>query len=824
MAMTEQRLLRFQLIGMLSLVLLLTLLLGGWLSYQQIHAFEQESAALERNEQQERQMILASLSNSTRAQLDHLIANHNRQRDSALRQQVEQAWRLAHAIYDHERPRHPQDDVAQQVIEVLRSQRFFEDRGYFFIIASDGTALLHPQPELEGHNLLNITDQRGTPVIQQMLDITRRSPEGGFLHYRWPLPGQPDSTQDKITFVRLFAPLGWIIGTGEYPNATRNSLQKQALIQLTDSQTGGEDSFLTLVDSQQSVLLASDHPELEGKRLPDHVFASLYRLALDGGGFLATPWPALGDPSRPQQRLHISPQSEWGWILLNGLYEDSHTDNRQRREAVLNQQRSSNLYTTLIALLVAPLLALGLALFYNRELGRRFTLYRENLEESQARLRRFAETDPLTGLPNRQRLADRLEHAILQAQTRGGTLALLCADLDQFKHINESLGHDSGDCLLLGISQQLLTALRPADTLSRTGGDEFTILLENIDSADQAAAIAERLLLACQKSHDVDGHELSLTLSIGIAIYPVDGTDMNSLLSHADAALHHAKACGRNNYQFYTESMNQRVQDQLLLESRLRMAMQRNELQLYYQPKFDLQTGQMSSCEALMRWDSPDLGKVPPARFIPVAEHCGLIGALGEWALREACRQIAAWQAAGLQPVTVAVNVSAHQFAQGDLPGLITRLLADSGIPARLLELELTESVLAEDHEQLKRTLKRIKALGITLSMDDFGTGFSSLSYLSHFCLDSLKIDRAFIRELPHNSEHSALTEAIIAMARALGMHCVAEGIETEEQLAFLRDHGCHTGQGFLLATPLPHQEMTSRLRQLKEPASAPSS
>ncbi|MNZ65665.1 Phytochrome-like protein cph2 [compost metagenome] len=470
------------------------------------------------------------------------------------------------------------------------------------------------------------------------------------------------------------------------------------------------------------------------------------------------------------------------------------------------------------------LLALGLALGLSRWLAHRFARYQQDIDAGQARLRAWAESDPLTQLPNRARLHARLAQAIGHAEQSGLQLALLFIDLDRFKNINDSLGHAVGDELLIQVARRLSGAVRASDTVSRLGGDEFVILLENLPHAEQAALVAKALLQATAGQYLVAGHELAVTPSIGIAVYPADGADAETLLKNADAAMYHAKAVGRNNFQFFTAAMNTRVSEHLDLENRLRQALERHELSLHYQPQYDLDSGRLSGCEALMRWHNPVLGQVPPDKFIPIAEDSGLILVLGEWALHEACRQAMAWQAQGLPALPVAVNVSAMQFRHADLADQVERALRDSGLPPRLLELELTESVLAENLEQVGATLARLKQLGVRLAMDDFGTGYSSLSYLKHFKLDTLKIDRSFVSDLPDFGDNAALAITIIGMARSLGMTCIAEGIEASAQEEFLRAHGCSRGQGYLFSRPLSAAAMTELLarRAALDAATAP--
>ncbi|HET7775152.1 MAG TPA: bifunctional diguanylate cyclase/phosphodiesterase, partial [Azospira sp.] len=337
----------------------------------------------------------------------------------------------------------------------------------------------------------------------------------------------------------------------------------------------------------------------------------------------------------------------------------------------------------------------------------------------------------------------------------------------------------------------------------------------------QAAGVAEKLLATLALPITVNNFELAVTPSIGIAVFPDDGQDGNTLLKNADAAMYHAKERGRNNFQYFTPEMNVRVSQRLLLENNLRQALGRQELALHYQPQYDLASGALVGCEALLRWNHPEQGMIPPARFIPVAEETGLILPIGQWVLREACRQAKAWQDQGLPPLLMAVNISAVQFRQANLGALVDEALAETGLPPQWLELELTESMLMEDGERHTGTLARLKAKGIRLALDDFGTGYSSLAYLKRFALDKLKIDRSFIRDLPEDAEDAAITTAIVGIARHLGLETLAEGVETEAQRSFLNSQGCDQMQGFLMARPLPAAAMGELLGRSKEVPSA---
>jgi len=424
----------------------------------------------------------------------------------------------------------------------------------------------------------------------------------------------------------------------------------------------------------------------------------------------------------------------------------------------------------------------------------------------------LAQHDVLTGLPNRLLMTERLSLAIGLAQRHGRQVALLFLDMDRFKHINDSLGHVVGDELLQSVAGRLVACVRATDTVCRHGGDEFVILLADIDKPQDAAHVAEKLHLASALPHLVGGHELHVSLSIGISIYPDDGSDANTLMGNADTAMYHAKASGRNTYRFFRADMNARAVRRLLVEGRLRRALKEDEFVLHYQPQIDLVSGAMTGAEALIRWRDPELGLVYPGEFITIAEECGLIVPIGRWVLREACRQVQAWRDAGLPAGTVAVNISAVEFRQRDLLDGVALILKETGLASRYLELELTESVLMDHAESSVAVLEALKAMGVSLAIDDFGTGYSSLSYLKRFPIGTLKIDQSFVRDIATDADDATIVSAVIGMGRNLKQRVIAVGVETPAQLAFLRTHQCDEGQGFELSYPLSAHDFTRLL------------
>jgi diguanylate cyclase (GGDEF)-like protein/PAS domain S-box-containing protein len=432
---------------------------------------------------------------------------------------------------------------------------------------------------------------------------------------------------------------------------------------------------------------------------------------------------------------------------------------------------------------------------------------------AEERIQFLAYSDALTGLPNRRLLQDRLTQALASARRQKGRVSLLFLDLDRFKNINDSLGHSVGDLLLQEVARRLRTWGREQDTVARVGGDEFLIVLTELKDITDAAVAAERLLDGIIGEYSIRGHALNITCSLGISIFPEHGADAETLIKNADAAMYSAKENGRNNFRFFTEDMNAQVAQRLALEHSLRLAIPQNELFLMYQPQVDIATGKIVGLEALLRWRHPELGLVPPDRFIRIAENSGLILPIGEWVLKTACSQARKWQEEGLPAVTVAVNVSAIQFRQEGFCGLIQRVLHETGLAPQYLELELTESLLLTNEDVMLSVVQKLKAMGVTLAIDDFGTGYSSFNYLRQFRVSKLKIDRLFVRDVAVNSDAAAITAAIISMAKSLHLKVIAEGVEDEAQMTFLRAHHCDEIQGYYFSEPLTVEKVGDKMR-----------
>ncbi len=442
------------------------------------------------------------------------------------------------------------------------------------------------------------------------------------------------------------------------------------------------------------------------------------------------------------------------------------------------------------------------------EMRRSLRQTNKDLSSALVTIQQLASHDSLTGLPNRAMFSESLQHALAQGERHDRSLAVFFLDLDRFKNINDTLGHEFGDQVLKEAAARLARTVRNSDIVARLGGDEFVLLVEEFGPASVLTEIAQKLLVAMSQPAVIDTHEISLSASVGICTYPDEGRDAQTLLTNADIAMYRAKAQGGNSFCFYSAEMNSHSLERLALEAALRRALERDELRVYYQPKIDVASGRMTGVEALLRWQHPELGMLPPDKFIPIAEETGLIVPIGLWVIRTVCERSKAWQAQGMDSFSVAVNLSARQFRQERLVSDLDEILRSTATPAGFLDLEITESMIMQDPEQAARQMDALRRMGVRLAIDDFGTGYSSLAYLKRFPINSLKIDRAFVRNLPHDNDDLAITRAIIAMAHSLRLNVIAEGVEHRTQLDQLRIEGCDEFQGFLCRPPMSEHDL----------------
>ena len=629
-------------------------------------------------------------------------------------------------------------------------------------------------------------------------------------------PSQPDGTNSRTAAERKIA-AAFLNGNErfEWLHQRKNGSTFPAEVCLTALTLSGRPRLLATVRDITERKLADDALLLKTAMLEaqaettidgilvvdesDHIVLANKQFGLDFG----IPQEVLSTGDDLIVRKHFTDQVEAPDAFVKRVnYLNSHRGEKSRDEL---RFKSGKIFDRYSAPLVDSKGRYRGRIWYFRDITDR--------KVAEERIQFLAYYDALTGLPNRTLLQDRLAKALAGASRRNDKVALLFLDLDGFKIINDSLGHSVGDLLLKQIADRLKRFSRDQDTVARLGGDEFLIVLSDVKDIPDAAVAAERLMDAMTGGFVVQGHPLSVSCSLGISIFPEHGVDGETLIKHADAAMYSAKDNGRNNIQLFTAQMNAQAVERLALESSLRRALEKKELFLVYQPQMDVATGKITGLEALLRWQHPELGLVPPDRFIRIAENSGLIIPIGEWVLRAACSQARRWQDEGIPAVVVAVNVSAVQFRQPGFCELIKRVLEETGLAPQYLGLELTEGLLLADADVTFAVLQDLKAMGLSLAIDDFGTGYSGFSYLRHFWVSKLKIDRSFIRDVAVNPDDAAITAAIISMAKSLRLKAVAEGVENEAQMSFLRAHHCDEIQGYYFSRPLTAEKAADKLR-----------
>jgi len=864
-----------------------------------------------------------------------------------LKDQVEQAHGHATYLYQRFYEQLPQSELQTLIVESLRRWRFKQGLGYLFVDDMQGLCILLPSnPSLEGQVLVDNQDDKGTYIMRAVLDAVKNPNDAGFAYYRWYMPYHGSEMHDKVSYVKYFAPLDWVIGAGDYIELAQQSLQKKVIKRISSIHIGKKGVF-TVIDKAGNVLYSplmdSSSELLHYSQVDDMAFRALMRemiaVSEKGGGFSEYDWLDSASGSSVTKLALIEKFNAWGWVLIadmtpgdgqarqaswlaaNSPYFEcvqplflialmvvlllltlvwryrhalialqqgfsnqsdvtqlAFSKNQQDLDiaaCVFDTSREGIIVTDANNLIVAvnpaftkitgyeqasvlgknpSLLSSGqhtaeffralwssLAVFdqWQGEIWNRskqgdiylqqmaISVFRDEQKHiknyvatfsdrsehvlAEQQLKYLAEYDDLTGLPNRRLLHDRVEQYIARAEQRWTQkFSLIFIDLDRFKNINDSLGHGVGDVVLKRTAERLTRVVRDVDSVARIGGDEFAILLtvRRGEVLSAAANLSERLMQSLSAPIYSDELELTLTPSIGITLYPEDGNTADTLFRNADTALYHAKAQGRNNYQFYSADMNEKASSRLKVEHGLRQALEHHEFYLVYQPQYSLANGHLTGCEALIRWEHENQA-MSPDEFIPLAEEVGLIHGIGDWVLQEACRQGAAWLDAGLDVPSIAVNVSGMQFKESLLP-TVTRILEKTGFPGEKLVLELTETALMLDTVKTERILLTLQQLGVRIALDDFGTGYSSLAYLKKFPINKLKIDRAFIDGLPDDIDDKAIAASILDVSRHLGLETIAEGVETEAQASYLMAHGCDIAQGYFYSYPLLPVEFES--------------
>lgn len=726
-----------------------------------------------------------------------------------------------------------ENDLKQQALKRLEALSF-GDEGYIAVLHKSGQVLLSPTRPGSSGKLVNELDSEHRQMVTWLLE--QATPEGRFVEYDWYKPGA-DGIHHKLSLVQDVPEWDWVLIAGIYQESMDRTLERQKVKLEEALQNDLQWLILVLLLALAAATLVAwiisrwlrtlmrryqeeiDQRQVklehtaEQLKLSAQVFESASEGAMisDAENRIMAVNPAFTRITGYEQEdvLGKTPallaSGRHSPAFFDRMWQTLQEENRWQGE-VWNRRRNGEIYP--------QWLSISLVRDDDGVVRNHVAMLTDMTErkETEDQLRYLSDFDPLTDLPNRRLLRDRTIQAIARARRRHEQVALLIIDLDRFKNINDSLGHGSGDAVLKVMARRLSEQARDSDTISRLGGDEFVILLPDLDGHTDLSALASRYLQMIAEPLSIDDHTIVTTASIGVALCPGDGEDFDTLLKNADTALYHAKGQGRNNFQFFTEAMNQQVSERLLMETQLRDALGRGELELYYQPQYDFSSNRLIGCEALLRWNSSQ-GLVMPDRFIPLAEETGLIIPIGAWVLRQACRQAREWDRIHGTALSMAVNVSAVQF-RPELVDDVKAALSESGFPAQQLVLEVTESVLMSDVEGSISLLHQLRELGVRIALDDFGTGYASLAYLKRFALDKLKIDRTFIMGIPEDEDDVAITSSIIDIARHLRLKTVAEGVETDAHCEFLRRAGCHIAQGYFYSPPLPAHAFEQRLQR----------
>ncbi len=822
---------RLHLAGTLLVVLLLTVFLSGFFSWQKVKDHQASVQRIETLSFEQVQQQLRREMNAIRLDLEYTQAQTEVELRQRLIEVVDLAWDLSTSLYQQNVESLEPLALQSLIVESLRPLRFFDDRGYYFIDEMTGRFILLPiAPQYEGLLLPDNQDDTGHFIMQGLIDAARMPVGQGFSAYRWYRPDNPEQMADKLAYVRYFEPFDWLIGAGDYTYEWELMLQQQLLKQIRNRLIG-ETGYTAVIDTEGKVLLSLDSshleqlPVIQQQQIERDAISLMLSTAATGGGFIRYLW---SDGISGEQRWKLAlvePAGYWNWILISTIFEDEVTSIVQNEINTFNESTSNQLQTFITLAGFAFFVAVIASLLFSRWSSTLFQAYHdelasqrealkrkaEELIESESNIRHLAFHDTLTGLANRRLLIDRLHQQLRHNQRNGELGALLFIDLDNFKTLNDTLGHDMGDELLRQVGSRIKLSLRDEDTVARFGGDEFVIMLgtlgkEKGSAAESAQVVADKVLKALRDEYQLGDQHYYITASIGVALtFQVDAVE--ELLKHADLAMYRAKEAGRDRIFFFDPQMQQALLDKALVESELRTALQLDQLVLFYQPQMNA-SGELIGAEALIRWQHPEKGLVPPSEFIPVAESTGLILPLGSWVLEEACRQLSIWSANPvLRNISLSVNISAHQFKQPSFVKELLALIKRFNIQPYRLKLELTESVLLDDIDFAIQRMIYLKEKGIGFSLDDFGTGYSSLAYIKQLPLDQLKIDHCFIDGLPDDTNDAAITRIILSLAHELNLCVVAEGVETEAQQQFLIANHCPGYQGYWFGRPVPIED-----------------
>lgn len=735
---------------------------------------------------------------------------------------VGEALSIANNLYQQHQGQDP-EHIKQMILEAIRPIRFNQGRGYYFIYQLDGTNVMHPiLTHIQGKNLWDLQDVRGSYVIRDLASLAQTHQQA-YHRWWWSKPEALDAEFDKIGYVAHFKPFDWFIGTGEYVVDVEQDIQQRLINRISDYRYENDD-YIFIMNSK-GALLSHPNPTLIGvERLNavdksgDKYIQNIVDTAKKGGGFVR--YHSIYTPLGAEDSYKLSYVTylpDWDWIVGTGVYLKPVEDFLVDREEQITASNKRELEQIIVASLLISLVLAIISLVVGKTVGKRFHRLQKQissdfkqLESAKDQLQYQALHDSLTTLPNRVYLIDFIQDAILKSSKDERVTAIMFVDLDDFKKVNDAFGHSIGDKLLTEVGRKFEQILHDDQIVARFGGDEFVFCFPNLENALEAEQMATNIRRVFQQELNVEGKVISSSCSIGVSLYPQDGLNPEELIAKADTALYTSKARKKGKILFFDESINRRVQYELALEKELRCAIKNDELYMVFQPQIDLFSGKMESVEALLRWHNPQLGHVSPLELIRKAEEIGLIHEIGQFVIRNACQMLVNAFPNDTSTLGLSINISPSQLMAKDFLDVLNSIIDEQQISRERITIEITENVLIDDLELVTPILNQLRDHGFAISLDDFGTGFSSLSYLCNLPINEIKIDRSFVDKMLINEQSDALIRAIIAIGKAHSMKVVAEGIETQEQNKHLIEHHCHLGQGYYYAKPLPIDQLVS--------------
>jgi len=733
---------------------------------------------------------------------------------------VDDAYNTAMHIYQQNQDKTVEEQL-RLISDALRQVRFHEGRGYFFLHRMDGINIMHPIfPELEGKDLSNTQDVRGKLIFKEHIVQLKVKGEG-FSRWWYPKPDSKNRNYEKIGYAKLFKPLNFYIGTGEYLIDVEKDIQQRLLAWISEVRYG-KNGYVFLLDAVGNTLAhynkesINPHKYTEEQPNQGKITQQILALAKQGGGFVEYVSAFKpNSPSSAEKLSYIKPYKEWNWVIGAGVYTDENKRLLEEKEQMLLTQNEEELAKILLLTLSLALILSLLSLSMSKYIGMRFNKFQKRiqsdfkeLESTKNKMQHMALHDELTQLPNRLLLESKIESGIKETKEQAQHLAVMFVDLDNFKKINDRYGHEIGDVLLKKISREFDSLISNGDMVSRFGGDEFVFCFPSLDSYQEAERRVNQITAVFDKCFMIHGKEITTSCSIGVAMYPDDAKNSMELISKADIVLYKSKEKQKGGSLFFNKSIDDQVNYEFSLEEQLRLALERKEIFVTYQPQVDIDTGELCGVEALSRWKNEKLGFVSPVDFIAVAEEIGIIHEIGDFVLQQACEDIVRFQENGANAVMVSVNISPKQLIQQGFINRVVNIVGKSNIDITRVTLEITENILISELENVSPILQELQRIGFGISLDDFGTGYSSLSYLNNLPITEIKIDRTFINSLFVNKQSERLVKAIVAIGSSCQMTVVAEGVETKEQLDKLKEYRCDLIQGYYFDRPLPIDQL----------------